>query len=222
MLVEIGSAHADPQSFTATPMPSMPFAPNALAVLTDAVKEDSPDGFIRNSALRGVGYLGDDKGVPVLREWSAAGKPIDSRRAAIASLARLDKDNKEITKQIAGYLSEPRFPIRFSAIMALGSRGDASAIPALESLLKSPDLSIEMAPEIKEQIARLQKSKAAKGEAGGAASGEDADTESGGAGDQSAVLSRLDKLEHLVQEMNERLKSIEVQLSAKQSARGSS
>ena len=187
-------------------------APNALPTLTAAVNADSPDGFVRDAALRALGYLGDDKGVPVLREWSASGKPIDSRRPAIASLARLAKDDKEITKQIASYLTEPRFPIRFSAILALGSRGDASAIPALEALLKSDDLSIEMVPAIKEQIARLQKSKDEKVE-GASDPGEDADKESGG-GDQSALLSRLDKLEHLVQEMNERLKSIEVHLSA--------
>jgi aminopeptidase N len=185
-------------------------APNALPTLTAAVNADSPDGFVRDAALRGLGYLGDDKGVPLLREWSAAGKPIDSRRAAIASLARLDKDNKEITRQIASYLVEPRFPIRYSAILALGSRGDASAIPALEALLRSDDLSIEMAPTIKEQITRLQKSKGEKGEAG-SSQGEDADKDSG---DQAAVLSRLDKLEHLVEEMNARLKSIEVHLSA--------
>jgi len=188
-------------------------APNALPTLTAAVKADSPDNFVRDAALRGLGYLGDDKGVPLLREWSAAGKPIDSRRAAIASLARLDKDNKEITAQIAGYLAEPRFPIRYSAILALGTRGDPSAIPALEALLKSDDLSIEMAPTIKEQIARLQKPKAQKGESG-STGGDDEDRE-GDAGDQSALLSRLDKLEHLVQEMNERLKSIETHLSAK-------
>lgn len=188
-------------------------APNALSTLAAAVNVDSPDGFVRDAALRGLGYLGDDKGVPVLREWSAPGKPIDSRRAAIASLARLDKGNKEITKEIAGYLTEPRFPIRFSAIFALGSRGDASAIPALEALLKSDDLSIEMAPTVKEQIVHLQKSKDEKA-GGGSSEGGDGDKESGD-GDQSVVLSRLDKLEHLVEEMNERLKSIEGHLSAK-------
>jgi aminopeptidase N len=190
-------------------------APNALASLTAGVNSDSPDGFVRNAALRSFGYLGDDKGVPLLREWSAPGKPIDSRMAAIASLARLDKDNKEITKQIAGYLAEPRFPIRYSAIMALGARGDASAIPALEALLKSQDLSIEMAPAIKEQIAHLQKPKGEKGEAG-TAKGDDSDNE-GETGQQAAVISRLDKLEHLVQEMNERLKSIEAHVSGKAS-----
>lgn len=188
-------------------------AANALPTLTATVGADSPDGFVRNAALRSFGYLGDDKGVPLLREWSAPGKPIDSRMAAIASLARLDKGNKEITGQIAGYLTEPHFPVRYSAILALGTRGDASAIPALEALLKSNDLSIEMAPTIKEQIARLQKPKGEKGEAG-SATGDEADKE-GAASDPSAVVSRLEKLEHLVQEMNERLKSIEAHLSAK-------
>jgi len=82
---------------------------------------------------------------------------MDSRTAAINSLARLQKDNKDITKQIAGYLTEPHFPVRMAAISALGGRGDATAIPALEALLKSDDLSIEMAPMIKGQIARLKK-----------------------------------------------------------------
>jgi hypothetical protein len=71
---------------------------------------------------------------------------MDSRAAAIASLGRLDKGNKEITLQIASYLTEPHFTVRWAAISALGYRGDASAIPALEALLKSDDLSIEMVP----------------------------------------------------------------------------
>src|SRR5207248_3188830 len=72
--------------------------PEALNTLTAAVSSESPDRIVRNSALRGLGYLGDDKGVPVLREWSAPGKPIDSRNTAIASLARLQKDNKDLTE----------------------------------------------------------------------------------------------------------------------------
>jgi hypothetical protein len=149
--------------------------------------------------------------VPLLREWSSPGKPIDSRQAAISSLARLQKDNKEITKQIVSYINEPRFPIRMSSIFALGTRGDASAIPALEDLLKSGDLSIEMTPMIKEQIARLKKSQGAKINPEDEGSGEDDQKEIGEAG-QTAVTQRLDKLERLIQEMNERLKSIETRL----------
>jgi len=154
-----------------------------------------------------MGELGDDKAVSALREWAAVGKRIDTRQAAISSLARLDKNNKEITQQIAGYLTEKHFPVRFSAIFALGTRGDASAIPALEELLKSDDLSIEMEPVIKGQIARLKK---AQGNApGGAEGGEKAE------GDSAAMAKRLDRLEHLLQEMSERLKAIEEKLPPK-------
>jgi hypothetical protein len=162
-----------------------------------------------------MGPLGDDKAVPLLLEWSALGKPIESREAAIASLARLQKDNKDITKQIASYLNEPHFPIRMASIFALGSRGDVSAIPALEALLKSDDLSIEMVPMIKGQIAMLKAPAGERHHQRGETPSEDegADAVSSANGnDQAAVAKRLDHLEHLIQEMNDRLKTIETRL----------
>jgi aminopeptidase N len=186
-------------------------AVNALPVLTDAVKVDSPDDFLRNAALRSLGYLGDDRGVPLLREWSAPSKPIETREAAIASLGRLQRGNKEITAQIASYLTEPHYPIRYAAIRALGTRGDTSAIPALQSLLKRDDLSIEMAPTVKEEIVRLQKIEKEENER--KAGSTDIDEEKNGSDNEQAVAQRLDRLEHLIQEMNDRLKSIESHLS---------
>jgi hypothetical protein len=179
----------------------------ALDTLNAAIKSDSPDAFLRNAALRAMGELGEDKAVPTLREWAAAGKRIDTRQAAISSLARLDKNNKEITQQIAGYLMEPHFPVRISSIFALGTRGDTTAIPALEALLKSDDLSIEMAPMIKGQIARLKK--------GPGKGPEEASVGEKGEGDSAAVSRRLEHLEKLIQEMSERLKVIEEKLPPK-------
>ncbi len=188
-------------------------APGALAILDAAVAADSPDGFLRNAALRSMGGLGDDKAVPLLREWAAPGKPIETRDAAIASLARLHKDNKDITTQIASYLSEPHFPVRMASIFALGARGDASAVPALEALLKSDDLSIEMVPMIKSQIARLKTPAGDKRRSRGEASGDDeAEASPASGNDQGTVAKRLDRLEHLIQEMNDHLKTIETRL----------
>jgi aminopeptidase N len=184
-------------------------APGTLDELNAAAKAESPDSFLRNAALRALGELGDDKAVPTLREWAAPGKRIDTRQAAINSLARLDKNNKEITQQIASYLVEPHFPVRISSVFALGARGDASAIPALESLLNSNDLSIEMAPMIKNQIARLKK------EPGNAPGGAQAQSGEKAEGDSAAVAKRLDRLEKLIQEMSERLKAIEEKLPKK-------
>ena len=172
---------------------------------------------MRNAALRAFGALGDDKAVPLLLQWSSPGKQMDSRNAAIASLARLKKDDHEITKQMASYLGEPHFTIRMATIFALGSRRDETAIPALEELLKSEDLSIEMVPMIKRQIERLKKPGSAQGTPHGEMNSEDEDGDSeGSAGSsaQAAITKRLENLERLVQEMNERLKTIESRLPA--------
>jgi aminopeptidase N len=187
-------------------------APNAFATLEATVAADSPDGFLRNAALRALSSLGDDKAVPLLQQWSAAGKPIEARTAAIYSLARLQKDNKDITKQLASYLTEPRHPIRMASIFGLGSRGDASAIPALEALLKSDDLSIEVAPMIKGQIARLKKPADAKPGAHPGAGEDGEESAGGGAGEKITTDRRLEILERLIKEMSERLKSIESRL----------
>lgn len=181
-------------------------APNALETLQAAISGESPDDFLRNAALRALGPLGDDKAVPTLQEWAAVGKPQESREAAINSLARLDKSNKKITEQLESYLFEPRFRIRLTAVFALGARGDASAIPSLEKLLNSGDLSIEMAPLIKGQIARLKKSPEGKPEEAGASKESAA---------QEAMAKRLEHLEALMKEMNDRLKAIEDRLPQK-------
>jgi len=182
-------------------------APGALEILNAAAMGESPDGFLRNAALRAMGPLGDDKAVPTLEAWIAPGKAIESRQAAISSLAQLDKTNKQVTQQIASYLFDPHFRIRIATIFALGGRGDASAVPSLEALLNSNDLSIEMAPMIKRQIARLKKGPAAKGEG--------AEGNEGGAAGEAGVEKRLDQLEKLIEQMNDRLKTIEERLPPK-------
>lgn len=193
-------------------------SPNSLATLQAAVAADSPDDLLRNAALRAFGPLGNDRAVPLLLEWAAVGKPIESRTAAINSLGRLEKDNKDITKEIAAYLSESHFPVRMASIFALGARGDASAIPALEALLQSNDLSIEMVPMIKGQIARLKNPQAARAfphaENDEDGNDEDGSPETGEdmASGPADVAQRLEKLEQLMQQMNERLKSIEGRL----------
>ncbi len=116
-------------------------AANAFAVLQAAVAIDSPDDRLRAAGLRSLGTLGDDRAVPLLLEWSATGKPVAVRVAAIASLGRVDKKNKAITTQLVSYLPEPYRGIRFAAIGALRERGDPDAIAAVEALLKSGELS---------------------------------------------------------------------------------
>jgi aminopeptidase N len=186
---------------------------NAYENLVAAVKSDSPDGITRNAALRGLGSLGDDKAVPLLREWATPGKDLGSRQAAISGLAHLQKNNEEITSQIASYLAEQHSQIRYTSVFALGSRGDASAIPALESMLKRDDLSIELAPTIKEQIERL-KNPSAKANPSMWGGGDEQETSGGELSVKAGEDQQLNQIEHLVKEMNERLKAIESRLPA--------
>jgi hypothetical protein len=77
--------------------------------------------------------------------------------------------------------------------------------------LKTDDLSIVMAPMIKAQIARLKKPTDAKPGAHPRAE-EGEESAEAGAGEQSSTDRRLEKLERLIQEMSDRLKSIESRL----------
>jgi aminopeptidase N len=135
-------------------------APNAFDTLAAAVKSDSPDDTLREASLRAFGRLGDARAVPILMEWSAVGKPMGSRQAAIGAIAELDKSNKAITRTLISFLSEPYFDVRIAAIFALASRGDPDAIAPLEDLLRNGELTVAIGPYV-ELALRLLKAQPA-------------------------------------------------------------
>ena len=157
-----------------------------------------------------MGTLGDDRAVPALLAWSATGKPFPLRAAAISGLARLDKKNKEITKALISHLHEPYFSVRFPVIFALGERGDPDAIPELEALMKSGDISLGFQPLINAQIDRIRgagrpgQDNAAGTPPAGRPSGNDPN---------SSVLQALQKIEHEIEELNSRMAKLEQHLS---------
>ncbi len=135
---------------------------NAFALLQGAAATDSPDDRLRTAALRAMGTLGDDRAVPVLLEWSATGKPLAVRAAAIASLGRVDKKNKAISQRLLSYLPETYRGMRFATIAALAERGDADAIAPLEALLKSGELSEPLQRFARGVLERLRQTAAAQ------------------------------------------------------------
>lgn len=191
-------------------------APNTEPFLEKALTISSPDDVLRCAALRAMGSLGDNSAIPALLEWSSPGKPSALRGIAIASLGQVDLNNHDITARLISYLNESSFDIRFAAIFALGRRGDPTAIEPLEAILKSSPLGIGV-PHAVENLIEQLKSKAAgqnttsatgqkNGDAGGAVS----------IGNQE-VLDRLDRLEHQLTEMNDRLRRIEGSLPGSKS-----
>jgi aminopeptidase N len=115
-------------------------APNAFDFLAAAVHSDSPHDMLRNAALGGLGALGDERAVPILREWAALGKPTSTRQEAIEAIARMDKTDKTITRELVSYLNDAHFDVRLAAELALGARGDTDAIAPLEELLKNSEI----------------------------------------------------------------------------------
>ncbi len=181
-------------------------AHQAYEVLEAMTGIESPDEILRRSALRAFAELGDDRAIPILLKWSASGRPIELRRAAISSLGKLDKKNTEITERLEGYLNESHFPVRMASVSALGDRGDPSAIPTLTAMLKSDDLSIAFAPVIETQIQRLRLDAAKPHSSGEQTNASRKD------GDNQPILQKLESLEKLITEMSERLKSVEKRL----------
>jgi aminopeptidase N len=184
-------------------------AANALDVLTAAVKSDSPDDILRRGALRAFGDLGDDKAAPLVLEWSADGKPLNSRAAAISSLGLLDKGNKEITKALISYAEEGHRDVRFPAVLALGRRGDPTAIPTLEGLAKAGGFGGSM---IQGQI------QAIRAQAGGNATpvgrtgaSSDSQPSTSDSGDTAKTLERIQKQ---LDEVNSRLQKIEAKIGS--------
>jgi HEAT repeat protein len=187
---------------------------DGLTVLQDAARAESPDDVIRRAALRAMGPLGDDKAVATLTEWSVEGKPIPLRTAAIASLAQLDKKNESIGRQLIAFLDDQAFDIRTATVNALGERGDASAIPALEAMLRRTDLPVNFSNVIERQIERLRGTNT-DSDAGPAQTQQQAATGAGRAAAAPEVVERLGRLEQSLTEVNDRLKRIEQALPAK-------
>jgi aminopeptidase N len=131
-------------------------APNAYDILSASVRTDSPDNILRRAGLSAFGLLGDDRSVPILLDWSAAGKPLRCRQAAIGAMAGLDRKDKAITEALVSYLQDSRFDVRLEAIFALGARGDQDAVVPLEDMLKSGQLTQGEQPYIEESLAVLK------------------------------------------------------------------
>jgi aminopeptidase N len=131
--------------------------PAAFDTLSAALNPDSPRDLIRNAALRGFGILGDERAVPLLLEWSALGKPLDSRPAALGALTHLGANNPEVEARLISYAGEPYRDVRERALRALGERGDTSAIAPLEALVQRGQLDEDSEQVAQQAITRLRR-----------------------------------------------------------------
>jgi HEAT repeat protein len=94
--------------------------------------------------------------------WSALGKPLNSREEAISAMGQLDKKNPMITETLVSYLHDSHFDLRIAAILALGARGDASAVAPLEEMRKHGEGTVVEEPYIDTALSLLKTHAAAQ------------------------------------------------------------
>jgi HEAT repeat protein len=112
----------------------------AYEVLTNTVKQESWQGIVRAGAITGLALLKDPRGIDVGLKYIAAGNPPAVRAASIELLSQVGKGDEKAFEMLVAALKDPSLQIQFTAIQALGSIGDARAIPALEAMAKSDRL----------------------------------------------------------------------------------
>ena len=104
------------------------------ALPTIAKLADSPDSSVRIASITAMEVLGDDSVVPLLAEKAASSTGAE-RKAARQSLLELNRG--PVTRQLLAALKTAAPEVEPELILALGGRGDQSAVPTLLNLANS-------------------------------------------------------------------------------------
>ncbi len=96
---------------------------------------DSWNEIIPSAALSGLGSLKDERDIPLLKEYASDGKPYQVRGAALAALAGVGEDKREVREFVELVMeTEEDRAIRGAAISALANLGDSEAVGALSRI----------------------------------------------------------------------------------------
>lgn len=158
----IGIINSDPSYFAiaeAAKALGQSGASKAFDVLTDALKLESWQGTIRAGVLTGLASLNDARTLEAGLGYAAPANPTGLRTAAFQVIAAAGKGNDRAFEILVGALKEKSMQIRLAAIQALGTLGEARAIPALEEAAKSPEFPAFFKPVIDAAIEKIKNTK---------------------------------------------------------------
>ncbi len=106
----------------------------AFDLLRKALSKESFDEVIRCGVFAGFGSLGDERAIPIALEWTAYGRPLEARRAAVHALGKLGERRKDVVDALVDLLHDPALRVRTAAIHALGALGATAALPELDRI----------------------------------------------------------------------------------------
>lgn len=106
----------------------------AFALLRRSLAKDSWNELIRCGALAGFAELGDARAIPMCLEWTKYGRPMYTRRAALAALGKIGEGRKDVRDAAVALLDDRSFNVRMSAVAALEALHDVAALPVLDAV----------------------------------------------------------------------------------------
>jgi len=106
----------------------------AFDQLSRAMRKTSFNDVVRAHALAGFGELGDERAVPIALEWTAYGRSVFARRAAVAALAEFGDRRKDVVDAIIALIHDKQLRVRLAAVEALGKTNAAAALPEIDHL----------------------------------------------------------------------------------------
>ncbi len=110
-------------------------APGAVAALAPVLERRSYMDTIRARALEGLGATADAAAYPVVEAAITRAASFQSRRAAVAALARLAEgtaDARRAREKLEATLADPDFRVRMDAASGLVELGDPRSVAAIE------------------------------------------------------------------------------------------
>ncbi|HEX8088751.1 MAG TPA: M1 family aminopeptidase, partial [Blastocatellia bacterium] len=158
----VGVINSDPSYFAiaeAATALGQTGAPKAFDVLSGALKLESWQGVIRAGVLSGLAALKDPRSLEMGLKYAAPSNPDNLRTAAFQVIAVTGRGDDRAFEVLVNVLKEKSPQARYFAIQALGTLGDARAIPALEEAAKSPELSGVFRQAINAAIAQIKNPK---------------------------------------------------------------
>jgi aminopeptidase N len=175
----------------------------ALAVLPKLLERDSFQDVVRARALEGLGATSDERALPILEAAYAGRARFQTRRAAVAAVARLTEgtvQSRRGRELMERALDDRDFRVRMEAASGLVTLQDGRAIPALERAARV-ELDGRARRRIREAIAEL--------------------TEKGRPAEQARKVSEeLERVRKELDDMRGRLEKLELRSTESPAANG--
>jgi aminopeptidase N len=130
---------------------------NALPTLKSYLDYPSRQNTIANTALNSISLLDSAFALNTALQRIAYGQVPNTRFTALGIVRRFGKGNAQAVQALLGILKDKNEGVKSNAVQILGDIGDASVIPALESISNEAEPSASVVRAAKTSIEKIKK-----------------------------------------------------------------